>query len=331
MSFATVVYSKDYPLLELQALSFARFVDPDMVSSIHVIMNDNDEEALKAKIAPILDAYGPLRSKVEVLGGDALLLQPGQSAERSFSDRFLIENRFRIPGIRRQGWRGANGYRSQQVLKLGAARVAASENMVILDTKNVFLRGFDQAEFFAENGAARIAFIDVESDYHRNWLIESLDALAASHIDLNGLKTTTFATPFAVRRSLVLALLEEINAKYGSVQALFGSRRRPSEFMLLNAFCLKSPEGYAPWFEDQAQCNIGLWPTYSPEEMASQLAMLDNPAALTLGLHNRALALLPDNLRDRVFSELENRRICDRSRTEEVLNRAATLTGRQPA
>ena len=327
LSFATVVYSKDFPLLELQALSFARFVDPDMVSSIHVIMNDTDEEALRAKIEPILDAYGPLRSKVELLGGDAVLLQPGQSAERPFSDRFLIENRFRIPGIRRQGWRGANGYRSQQVLKLGAARVAASENMVILDTKNVFLRSFDEAEFFAESGAARIAFIDVESDFHRNWLIESLDALGVSHIELNGLKTTTFATPFAVRRSLVLALLEEINAKYGSVQALFGSRRRPSEFMLLNAFCLKSAQGYAPWFEDRAQCTIGLWPTYSNEELAAQLAILDDPNALTLGLHNRALSILPNDLRDRVFCDLEDRGICDWSHVQEVLNRTAALSG----
>ncbi len=327
LSFATVVYSRDFPLLELQALSFARFVDPDMVSSIHVIMNDCDEDTLRAKIEPLLASYGPLRSKVQVLGGDDLLLQSGQYARRSLPDRILIENRFRIPGIRRQGWRGSNGYRSQQVLKLGAARVAASENMVILDTKNVFLRSFDPTEFFADNGAARIAFIDVQSDYHRNWLVESLDALGASGTDLNGLRTTTFATPFAMRRSLALALLDEINDRYGSVQALFGSRRRPSEFMLLNAFCLKSPDGYAPWFEDHAQYNIGLWPTYSPEEMASQLAMLDDPAALTLGLHNRALSLLPGDLRDRVFSELEIRGICARPRAEEVLNRAATLTG----
>ncbi|WP_170409468.1 DUF6492 family protein [Ruegeria atlantica] len=327
MSFATVVYSKDFPLLELQALSFARFVDPDIVSSIHVIMNDSDEDSLRAKIEPLLASYGPLRSKVQVLGGDELLLQPGQYARRPLVDRILIENRFRIPGIRRQGWRGANGYRSQQFLKLGAARVASSENMVIMDTKNIFLRSFDPAEFFADSGAARIAFMAIQSDFHRKWLTESLDALGASGIDLKGLRTTTFATPFAMRRSLALALLDEINERYGSVQGLFGSRRRPSEFMLLNAYCLKSSDGYAPWFEDRAQCNIGLWPSYSPETLASQLAMLDDPSALTLGLHNRALSLLPDNLRDLVFSELESRGVCDRSRAEKVLNRAATLTG----
>ncbi|WP_170422796.1 hypothetical protein [Ruegeria arenilitoris] len=327
LSFATVVFSKDFPLLELQALSFARFVDPDLVGSIHVILNDSHEDRLRAQVEPILNAYGPHRSKVRVVGGDELLLQPGQYARRSFSDRVLIENRFRIPGARKHGWRGTNGYRSQQVLKLGAARVATSENMVILDTKNLFLRSFDGSEFFAESGAARMAFIDVESEFHRKWLLESLDALGGRQIDPSGLRTTTFSTPFAVRRSLILALLDEINDRYGSVQSLFGSRRRPSEFMLMNAYCLKSPEGYAPWFEDKAQCNIGIWPSYSPEVVETQLAMLEDPSALTLGLHNRALSKLPANLRDRVFAELEHRGICDRTHAEQVLNRTASLTG----
>lgn len=242
LSFATVVYSKDFPLLELQALSFARFADPAQVSSIHVILNDVDEASLRRQIEPILPAYGPLQSKVEIISGDDVLLGDGHCARRPLRDRLLIENRFRIPFIRKGGWRGNNGYRNQQVLKLGAARVAGSDNMVILDTKNVFLRNFEETEFFSASGQARLQFIGVGSDFHRNWLRESLDTLDVSCPDLRQMKTTTFATPFPVRRSLVLALLDDINSRYGSVQALFASRRRPSEFMLMNAFCMKSPQ-----------------------------------------------------------------------------------------
>ncbi|WP_152563291.1 hypothetical protein [Ruegeria halocynthiae] len=327
LSFATVVYSKDYPLLELQALSFARFVDPASVGSIHIILNDVEEARLRANIEPVLSAYGPLRSKVSILSGDDVLLAPGHCARQPMLDKILIENRFRIPAARKGGWRGNNGYRSQQVLKLGAARVAASENLIILDTKNVFLRAFDESEYFSTSGVARIPFIGIESDFHRKWLCESLDALDVPHPDLSQLLTTNFSTPFPVRRSLVLALLNEINARYGSVQALFASRRRPSEFMLMNAFCLKSPDGYAPWFENTASGNIGLWPSYSREMLATQMARLDDPATLTMGLHNRAVSKLPDDLRDRVFSDLESRGICDRSRTEDVLKRTAALTG----
>lgn len=327
LSFATVVYSKDYPLLELQALSFARFVDPRNVASIHVIMNDIDEASLRQKIDPILPSYGPLLPKVKVLSGDDVLLGTGHCSERPWRDRVLIENRFRIPFARKGGWRGNNGYRAQQVLKLGAARVADAENIVILDTKNVFLRSFEQSEFFSQDGAAQIPFIPVQSDFHRNWLSESLEALGVNKPDTADLETTNFATPFPVRRSLVLALLDEINARYGSVQALFASRRRPSEFMLLNAFCMGSPEGYVPWFQPIENNSVGMWPTYSQDVLSAQVSRLDDPQSLSLGLHNRAVSKLPEDLRERVFKALESRGISDPARTKAVLDQTSALSG----
>ncbi len=325
LSFATVVYSKDFPLLKLQALSLARFVAPEHVASIHVILNDVDETSLRQKVEPILSNYGALRSKVQLHSGDDVLLGPGHCARRPLRDRVLIENRFRLPLIRKGGWRGNNGYRAQQVLKLGAARVAASENMIILDTKNLFLRSFDEAKFFSDAGTARISFMDVKSDYHRNWFLQSLDALDVDRPNLPTCKTTTFSTPFPVRRSLILGVLEEINARYGSVQSLFASRRRPSEFMLLNAFCLKNPAGYAPWFEHAHTQNIGLWPTYSQDELAELVSRLDNPEALSLGLHNRAISNLPDHMRQQVFAALESRGICGRTEAEMVLQKTSAL------
>lgn len=327
LSFVTVVYSKDYPLLRLQALSLARFVPPEIVASIHVILNDIDEQTLRARIDPILPCYGPLRAKVQVLSGDDVLLGEGHYSERLPGDRVFVENRFRWPLIRKGGWRGNNGYRTQQVLKLGAARVAASENIVILDTKNLLLRQVEHSDFFSYSGQARLPFMTCDSSFHRNWLRESLNALAVPYPGFDSLKTTIFSTPFPVPRSLILRLLNDINARYGSVQSLFASRRRPSEFMLMNAFCLKSPEGYGPWFEDARPLNIGLWPTYSQDQLATLVAQLDDPAALSLGLHNRALAMLPQNLRDRVFTALDHRGICDRTIAEGVLQETAALSG----
>lgn len=327
LSFSTVVYSKDYPLLELQARSIARFADPARIATIHVILNDINEPALRARVEPLLSAYGPLQPKVRIIGGDDLLLGPGHCARRSLSDRILIENRHRIPFVRKGGWRGNNGYRSQQVLKLGAAREAEAEQMVILDTKNLFLRPFDAADFFAPSGAAKIPFIDVGSDFHRNWLLESLDALQVTAPDLKTLKTTTFSTPFPVRRSLVLALLDEVNDRYGSVQALFGSRRRPSEFMLLNAFCLRSDPSFHPWFEPVPSNALGLWPTYSQKKLADLVSRLGETELLSLGLHNRAISKLPHDLREQVFNALSDRGISDREKTQAALNATSALSG----
>ncbi len=326
LSFATIVYSKDVPLLELQARSFARFVDPEMVASIHVIMNDVDEAGLRTKIDPILPSYGPLRSKVHVVGGDEVLLGPKHCAKRPTLYRALIENRYRIPFARNGGWRGNNGYRTQQALKLGSARVAKSENMVLFDAKNLLLRRFDMSEFFSDSGAARINMFKIESDFHRNWLLQSLDALDVPHPDMDQVRTTTFATPYPVRRSLILALLDEINERYGSVQALFGSRRRPSEFMLLNAYCLKTQGGLDPWYEAVTDHNIGLWPTYSPQQLAHQVARIDDQASLSLGLHNRAISNLPADLRDTVFKQLEVRGVCSRGITKAILDKTSALS-----
>ncbi|WP_170454541.1 DUF6492 family protein [Ruegeria arenilitoris] len=327
LSFATIVYSKDYPLLELQARSFARFADPAKVASIHVVLNDVDETTLRTRIEPILAAYGPLQSKVRVVGGDEILLGAGQCTRRSLGDRLLIEGRHRIPFVRKGGWRGNNGYRAQQVLKLGAARIAEAEQMVILDTKNLFLRSFTESEFFSDGGAARLPFISVNSEFHRNWLQQSLDALQVTVPDIEALKTTTFSTPFPVRRSLVLEMLDEINERYGSVQSLFGSRRRPSEFMLLNAFCLRSDLALRPWFEDASSTALGLWPTYSQKKLEDLIAGIDEPELLSLGLHNRAVSMLTPETQDRLFDALARRGISDRETTQSVLNATASLAG----
>jgi len=54
LSFVTIVYSRDYPLLELQARSVARFAQPDRIESIHVVLNDRNEAGLRAQIEPLL-------------------------------------------------------------------------------------------------------------------------------------------------------------------------------------------------------------------------------------------------------------------------------------
>jgi len=267
-----------------------------------------------------------LRDKVRLVSGDEVLLQPGQYERRSLTDRLMVENRHRIPFVRKGGWRGNNGYRAQQVLKLGAARSAEAEKVVILDTKNLFLRPFGARDFFSEEGAARLPFISVTSGYHESWLLQSLAALAVRKPNLQQVRTTTFSTPFPVRRQLVRLLLDEINERYGSVQSLFASRRRPSEFMLLNAYCLRSDPQLRPWFEEAPSTSVGLWPTYDPSKLEQHVQRLSDPEILSLGLHNRAISKLPHQLQERIFAILSDRGISDRDTTKRVLDATAALS-----
>ena len=150
MSFVTVVYSRDYPLLELQALSMARFLDTGQVGSIQVVMNDCNEAVLERALEPLLAAYGPLAAKLRILRGDDLL---------------------------REGWRGNDGYRMQQALNLAAAARAPCERVVILDTQNLFLRPVTAEDFFTSDVRGKLTFLRPENECHRAWWRESLNAL----------------------------------------------------------------------------------------------------------------------------------------------------------
>lgn len=168
--------------------------------------------------------------------------------------------------------------------------------------------------------------MSVISEFHESWLLQSLDALNVSVPDLGQARTTTFSTPFPVRRQLVLSLLDEINERYGSVQSLFASRRRPSEFMLLNAYCLRSDPQLRPWFEEAPSTSVGLWPTYDSSKLEQHVQRMNDPGILSLGLHNRAISKLPDHLQERIFAILSDRGISDRESTKRVLGSTAALS-----
>jgi len=299
-TFVTIVFRGDIALLRLQAQSMARFIDPDTVSSILLVLNDVDEPGLRGMIADLLDSYGPLRSKLRIVSGDDLLLRPDRKHKKTLFERIYVENRFRIPFVGRGGWRGGNGYRFQQALKLASARAATSENMVILDGKNIFLRAPDPYELFGRDGRAIGTFAKVVPDFHRNWLAESLDVLSVQ-VPLQDIQETVgYSTPYSVKRKLLLNLLDEIEAGYGSVQALFASKRRPSEFMLIHVFCLKHFGGPDRMFANCGRRNIGIWGDFDAAQVDAVLAEAEAQTPLTFGLHRKAVANLNPGQRQKV-------------------------------
>lgn len=326
LSFSTIVYSRDYPLLEFQARSMARFLDPADVASISVILNTVDEQDLRDRLADLLPAYGALQDRVRLVGGDEILMPPGRQSRTGLWERAYVNARFRIPFVRRQGWRGNNGYRLQQALKLASARIAGSDRLVILDTKNVFLRQVQETDFFTPDGRGKIALIEPRSDYHRNWLQQSLAALDVDRQCDEVGRTTTFATPFPVKREILMGLLDEIDRGYGSVQALFASRRRPSEFMLINAYCLKHLGGVEACFADSPPEYLGIWPDYTPDRLSEELNRLDDPEPLVLGLHNRAVACLSVEQKDALVAALDQRGISTPEQTDNILRRTEGLS-----
>lgn len=326
LSFVTIVYSADYPMLQLQALSLAQFVDPADVSSISLVLNVRDETSLKAQIEPIIASYGPHANKVKIVLGDDIFQPFATPRQKSWFERIYVENRFRLPFFRRGGWRGNNGYRMQQALKLASARSAASEQMVILDTKNIFLRPVHPSDFFAEDGRAKIRFVPVTDGFHRNWFEASLSVLGVPVESRNISKTTTFSTPYPVQRSLILDLLTHIETQYGSVQGLFASRLRPSEFMLINAFCILHFNAVEARFQPCEAQHVGIWPDYDADQIQSLIECIETDDPLVLGLHNRTVGILSPDHRIRLLAALASRGIAGPEEVEDIMRQVADLS-----
>ena len=302
LTFVTVVYRADLDLLRLQARSLARFADPAGVAAIRVLVNDADETSVAEGVRAMVPDYGLLADRVEVLGGDAVLGQ-GRARWRGLRARYLN----RLPGLRRVGWRGNNGYRMQQAMKLAAARIAPTEDVVLLDAKNVLLAPVARADFFAPDGRARTTFLEVAPGPHRNWLAEALRAMGSDLTPEEVHETTTYVTPFAVRRSVLSDVLAAVEARHGPVDILFASKLRPSEFMLINVHCLSLPGGLSAAFEGGPWRHAGIWPDHDEEAVAATLNRLEAGELLSIGLHYRALSRLPCETLDRLAQAMARR------------------------
>ncbi len=302
LTFVTIVFSGDLPLLRLQARSMAMFVRPEEVSSILLVLNDVNEEAVSRSINGMLAEYGPLQDKVRIVPGDEVLL-PGRRAgrRRRLWEILYVENRFRLPFVGKGGWRGGNGYRLQQALKLASARAATSDRMLILDGKNLFLRPLKNNELFDGQGRALAVFEKLSADYHRGWLSESMEALAVPDDLREVAETTGYSTPYPVSRQLLLDVLEEVESRHGPVQALFASKRRPSEFMLIFCYCQKHHGGTDRAFGRYDGRHAGIWADFDDARINAVLDAAENDTPLTFGLHRAALGGLSGGQRKRLL------------------------------
>ncbi|SFT48149.1 DUF6492 family protein [Sedimentitalea nanhaiensis] len=301
LTLVTIVFSGDVELLRYQARSIARFVAPDDIAEVLVIMNDVDETGLRAELNEIAPEYGALAGKLRILGGDDVLLGVTRSRRRTPFEFLYVEHRNRLPFLASKGWRGGNGYRMQQALKLASARAASTDRMLILDAKNILLRNLDPAEFFDDQNRACAVYNVPEPVYHRSWLRHSLRALDVP-VDIDDIpETTGYETPYPVNRQLMLRVLDEVAQRFGSVQALFASKKRPSEFMLLFASCLKNEGNVGRWYSRYQGRHLGIWKEYGAETINGILDEAESRPPLTLGLHRNAIAQFSQQQRSRII------------------------------
>jgi hypothetical protein len=216
-------------------------------------VNDIDAPACAAGVEALRPAYGRFSDRLEVVTADLLFAaRPAAAGPRGLRQRAALwfsRNRWRYPFKVKGGWRGNRGWSIQQAMKLSVARHGDGSHLLILDTKNHFVRpvGFDA--FVAADGRPRSFLMRQDGKFY-DWLAGSFRLLGLEPPDRDRPTPPTW-TPVVVRRNALLACLEAVEARVGPVEAFFARSNAPkSEFMLMHAHAAGPSGGwdtvYAP-------------------------------------------------------------------------------------
>lgn len=298
LSFITVVFGDELPLLKLQARSFSLFAPSHLVREILIGVNDARDARVKARIeAEVLPLYGDLASKVRVLCGDEILIW-GKN-RRGVKD-WWRKTRIMNPFLRRKkysgGWRGNRGWLVQQIMKLALVQYVSSEYTVILDAKNIWLKNIDFNDFVSDDGLPLSNFIDAQGHKVQEWMPPSLRAVRAER-DLETIdEITAYVTPFVCKSTLLRDVCAFLAKHHGSVQeAFFFSDPSPTEFCCLNAYILERHDSVRAVFAE------GLLPhgitvrRTSEEQVDSILGQARRGELKCIGLHRVLVARLTDS------------------------------------
>ena len=238
LDLVTVVYGGEVAQLRLQARSIARFLDPEGIGRILILLNDRDAVGLRRRLEALRASYGPFASRVELIdAGTVFARRPPGFTPRGLRDRLehaLTHHRQMLPVGLKSGWRGNRGWSVQQALKLAVARVASGTHLLLLDAKNHFIRPVSRASFVAPDGRAK-TYLTRPSDKHFLWIDGAFRLMGLSVPDREAPAPPT-VTPFVIARGTLLACLTAIEARLGPVETFFARRHvEKSEFTLIHA------------------------------------------------------------------------------------------------
>lgn len=271
-SIVVVCHLRDLGMLRLQARSLARYMPAAIVGRILVIENDSDSDQFAAAfVETIMPEYGALQTRVR-----------------------LVRREFLAPGI---GF--SHGWRSQQVLKMLAARLVTEDRILILDAKNHFTRPVDADSYQAPDG--RLRFFEVSQRGHLAHMFHN--SFAAFGLDPEQFIDHALPniTPFPARSASMIGMVEAIERSHGMSFAEFFLKNDVAEFYLLSAFITRRDGGLAQEyafgemnvvtvFPDKADIGTFQWVDYQMRQETT----------LCFGVHWAALALLSPEVKQRI-------------------------------
>ncbi len=321
LTFVSVVFETEFPLLLLQARSMARFLDEALVHEVLVI--DNSASGIPAAtLAELQHEYAHLADRVHVFRPDDVC---------------------RVPA--------AAGWRSQQVLKLCISDRVATNRYVVLDAKNHFTALPDHDFFESATGRPTANAYSYEEHPLRHELERTLRYLDLEPDDHLRHFTAT-VTPFVLDTPVVRDLVADLEAREGRPFPEVFVEQQLTEFFLYAGWIVARGTPLEEFFHlHQPRCPI-VWPGRADQAGVDEavatatargaplfavhrraLVKLDQPATEALADFWVSVGLFPDRLAAELFvksfvtmySRVNRRRKLReaRLRTSSALRRAA--------
>ncbi|WP_313408286.1 DUF6492 family protein [Aeromicrobium sp.] len=257
LTFVVVVFEAEQDLLRLQAASLARHLDPAIAARIVVLDQSRPPITGRAR-RRLLAAYGPLADRVDIVTTPP----------------------------------AADGWISQQVLKLTIADDIDTSHYVVLDAKTHAVGPVDLDTFFSPDGHAHLRWY--RYDGHP---MESRVARTAAWLGLPAevvreeLPATT--TPFVFVTDEVRALVRHVEQREG---ATFDAAFRSAgliEFPLYSLWLLRNGALEQLHDRDELRCPTVWAGSRGADDVRSVLAQVDRePVARFLAVHRSAFARL---------------------------------------
>jgi len=256
--FVTVTFSEELPLLALQAKSFAMYVDPEIVGTIFIVVNDEFKVSTKIRRS-ILWRYGDLSNKVKIIYKK--LDQP------------------------------SHGWKRQQILKLLASRDVHTDTYIILDSKNHFIKPFSLSQIISPSGKLYSLFYRMHPPYRENFKEMCNYFNYTEHVNFDKVLPST--TPYFMKTKIVRQLLEDLEEREGlPAEIIIHNKNLYSEFYLYYLYLLSKNISISDIYESRDKTSATLYSNSisNPELFSFQLEGVEHPQTYCLGIHRKALA-----------------------------------------
>ncbi len=210
LDIVTVGFSPELNLLKLQARSIAKYFSHDAIGSIQIIINEKNPKFFKTYFHEhVLAEYGVLKDKVHLYHYCELT---GKK-------------------LKKIGWR------SQQILKLVAHSIVGTENYLVLDCKNHFIRPVNFQNFVADDGRLISHQYKITDYFWRQY------ELACTFFGLPSAPKHEYAlptvTPFLMKTQIAADLVVDVSTKAQMHFADAFMKEGFTEFYLYYAYLLK--------------------------------------------------------------------------------------------